>query len=330
MADPETYYEMLWDCAQCGTRGLLGDSHRYCPTCGAAQDAAKRYFPPVGEEIEAKNHQFVGIDWRCAYCTSPNSAAAAHCTHCGAGQDGTQAVATVADTQGAPMQAPAPASPPGPASRGSGWRWALALLALALVGLIALTALFTSKQELTATVAARTWQREIQIEQFGPVANSAWCDSLPADAYAITQSREQRSTQRIEDGQTCHDERIDKGDGTFVKHRACTPRYREQPVYDMRCRYQVNRWRSVRTARVGSETASTPMWPSPGPLNTLGTGLGAERTGARSERYGVSLRSGDKTWSCDVPEAVWNKYEEGTSVSVQVRRIGGVDCASLQ
>ena len=37
MADePETYYEMLWDCTQCGTTGLLGTTHRHCPSCGAA------------------------------------------------------------------------------------------------------------------------------------------------------------------------------------------------------------------------------------------------------------------------------------------------------
>lgn len=327
MSDTETYYEMLWDCAQCNTRGLLGDSHRHCPTCGAAQDAAKRYFPPVGEEIEAKNHQFVGIDWRCAYCDSANSAAAAHCTNCGAGQDGTKPVATVVDTPATPVQPPTPLSQP---PRSGGWRWALALLAGVLVALVALGVLFTSTQEVTAHVSGRTWQREIQIEQFGPVSDSAWCDSLPGDAYAVTRSQEQRSTQRLQDGEVCRDERIDKGDGTFVKHRECTPRYREQPVYDMRCKYQVNRWRTYRTVKAGPETAPTPMWPSIGNLSERTTGPGAQRAGARSERYVVSLQSGGKSWSCDVPEALWNKYEEGVSVPVQVRRIGGVDCASLQ
>ena len=55
MAEQETYYEMLWDCPQCGTLGLLGDSHRHCPTCGTAQDPTKRYFPTPGEEVEAKS-----------------------------------------------------------------------------------------------------------------------------------------------------------------------------------------------------------------------------------------------------------------------------------
>ena len=46
--------------AQSNTKALLGDSHRHCPTCGAAQDPTKRYFPEPGTEVEARNHQFVG------------------------------------------------------------------------------------------------------------------------------------------------------------------------------------------------------------------------------------------------------------------------------
>ena len=173
----------------------------------------------------------------------------------------------------------------------------------------------------------RTWQRDILIEQFGPVSDSAWCERLPGDAYAVRQSREQRSTQRIEDGQICRDERIDKGDGTFVMYWECTPRYREQAIYDNRCRFQVNRWRSTRTVKVGPGSAATPMWPSLSTMNGLTAGMGAEREGARSERYVLSLQSGSKTWTCDVPEAVWNKYQEGTNLPVQVRMTGSMDCA---
>ena len=332
MAEKEIYYEMLWDCSQCNTKGLLGDSHRHCPTCGAAQDPTKRYFPEPGQEVEARNHQFVGADWSCAYCSSPNSAAAAHCTNCGAGKDGTKPVATVVDTAATP--APVAAATPTAKPRSGWWRWAFALLALAVV---ALSILFTSKHETTATVAGRTWQREIQIEQFGPVSDSAWCDSVPGDAYAVSQSREQRSTRRVEDGQTCHDEPLDKGGGPFVKRRECTPRYREEPIYDNRCRFQVNRWRTYRTVRAGSQTAAAPMWPALGNVGSAATmnglaanAMGAERAGPRSESYVLQLQSGGKTWTCNVPEGVWNKYEQGSTAPVQVRMVGGVDCASLK
>lgn len=328
MAEKEIYYEMLWDCPQCNTKGLLGDSHRHCPTCGTAQDPTKRYFPEPGQEVEAHNHQFVGADWSCAYCNSPNSAAAAHCTNCGAGQDGTKPVATIVDTAAKPLEPVV--SPPSSKPRSSRWRWMLALIALAVV---ALGVLFTSKHETSATVAARTWQREVQIEKFGPVSDTAWCDNVPGGAYAISQSREQRSTRRIPDGQSCHDERIDKGDGTFVKHKECTTRYREEPVYDNRCRYQINRWQSYRTVSTGSQTAASPMWPSLGNVgnaNNLVNAMGAERAGPRRESYVLQLQSGGKTWTCNVPENVWSKYAQGSTAPVQVRVVGGVDCASLK
>ena len=323
--EKEIYYEMLWDCSQCSAKGLLGDSHRHCPTCGAAQDPTKRYFPEPGQEVEARNHQFVGADWSCAYCNSPNSAAAAHCTNCGAGKDGTKPVATVVDPTATPKVIAQPTK-----ARSGWWRWAFALLALAVV---ALGMMFTSKHEATASVAGKTWQREIQIEQFGPVSDSAWCDSMPSDAYAITQSREQRSTRRVEDGQTCHDERIDKGDGTFVKRRECTPRYREEPIYDKRCQYQVNRWRAYRTLKAGPETAAAPEWPSLGTLehaSGLVQTIGAQRAGPRRESYVLQLTSDKKNWTCNVPQNVWNKYEQGSTTPVQVRMVGGVDCASLK
>ncbi len=204
--------------------------------------------------------------------------------------------------------------------------------------MVALGFLFTSTHEATATVAGKSWQRQIQIEKFGPVSDSAWCDSVPGDAYAISQSREQRSTRRIEDGQVCRDERIDKGDGTFVKRRECTPRYREEPVYDNRCRYQVNRWRGYRTIQAGPQTAAAPMWPALGDMGSAGNNfggvvthaMGAERAGQRSEKYVLQLQAGGKSYSCNVPESVWQKYEQGTAAPVQIRLTGGVDCSSLK
>ncbi|MBI2746456.1 MAG: zinc ribbon domain-containing protein [Burkholderiales bacterium] len=331
MAEEEIYYEMLWDCTQCNTKGLLGDSHRHCPTCGAAQDPTERYFPKEGEEVEAKNHKFVGADWSCAYCSSPNSQAAAHCTNCGAGQDGTKPVALVADkATPEPLPSTMPTTAP---KRSMGWlRWVFAALALVVIGIVFL---FTSTKETTATVAQRTWAREIQIEQMGRVADSAWRDSVPGDAYGVSCSREQRSTKQVPDGQDCHTERVDKGDGTFVKRQECTTRYRDVPVYDDRCSYTVNRWRTVRSVKADTQNAMNPVWPTVSNLNANFPGggvgsLGSEREGTRHESYVLTLGSGGKTWTCNVPENVWSKYQEGATTPLKVRLTGGADCSSLK
>lgn len=346
MAESEIFYEMLWDCPQCATTGLLGSTHRHCPTCGTAQDPSKRYFPKPGEEVEVRNHRFTGVDWTCAYCATPNARAAVHCVNCGAGQDGAKPVALVQDSAAVPPSPPPAAPPPSPAQRPwwrQWWRWAL----LGVLMLAALWAwMFTQKHETSATVSQRSWAREVQVEQFMPLSQSAWCDSLPNDAYDITRSREQRSTRQVADGETCHDERVDKGDGTFVKNRVCTPRYRSEPVYHLQCHYRVNRWNGVGSRKASQVDAALPFWPTAGPAatpppGTLGSNradpanpgalrLGAQREGARTERYELVFTSGGKRWSCTVPEAVWIRYAEGASVSLQVRMTGGADCGSLR
>jgi uncharacterized protein YifE (UPF0438 family) len=58
--------------------------------------------------------------------------------------------------------------------------------------------------------------------------------------------------------------------------------------------------------------------------------LGSEREGPRRENYVLTLASGDKTWTCNVPESVWSKYQEGTKTPLKVHLTGGADCDSLK
>ncbi|MRR51802.1 MAG: hypothetical protein EG825_12980 [Rhodocyclaceae bacterium] len=329
MADDQTYFEMLWDCPVCNTQGLLGKAQRHCPMCGAAQDPARRYFPPPGTEVEARGHQFVGVDWRCAYCESPNSAAAAHCTGCGAGQDGSKPVAIVLDDAAVP--APVPPSAAVSPSKSARWPWVLGIALLVALGVFA--SLFFTTREALVEVASRSWEREIQIERLSEVSEAAWCDALPADAYAVTRSREQRSTRKVEAGQECHERRVDMGDGTFAKKQECTPRYRDEPVFDDRCQFRVKRWRVARSVRADSQLVANPVWPGVGALQPGPGGvssLGTEREGARRERYTLKLTAGGKSWQCDIPQSVWERYPEGSSTPLKVRLTGGADCGSLK
>src|SRR5688572_11159855 len=86
---------MLWECGACGTRGLLGKTNRQCPNCGAPQDPAKRYFPPPGQEKEAVNHTFDGVDKACPSCHTPNGARANNCRNCGTPLEGAAGVSLV-------------------------------------------------------------------------------------------------------------------------------------------------------------------------------------------------------------------------------------------
>lgn len=340
MADPtppNPTYQMLWRCTQCHTADLLALTQRFCPACGAAQDPDQRYFPPPGQEVEVKNHRYVGADWPCAYCEAPNAAASAFCTHCGAPKDGHKEVARVAspDEAATPPSPPsAPAQPAQPAATPSGFPWGKAVLAVLLLALVGWATLFFSRHDETAQVVQQQWARSVEIEQYTAVSESAWCDSLPAGAYQVSRGREQRGTRQVEDGQVCHDVRQDQGDGTFIKRRECETRWRDEPVYDDRCRFRLNRWQALRTDALQGDATLAPAWPQP----RLGNGwvangpalLGMQRLGARTERYEVKVRSSQgKEWTCTLPEARWAALRPHTPVTLAVRGTGGADCATL-
>jgi hypothetical protein len=351
-------YEMLWDCSSCGTTKLLGKTHRRCPNCGAAQDAKKRYFPPPGEEVAVEGHVFVGVDWHCGACQTPNSRAAEFCVNCGHPREGNVDVALVTDgpaktdAQGAAV---APPDEPGalratpefhfaaerqeaeaaaPETRGVLRRYAGRLAAGGaglLAAFFAVAVLWTEKVEVV--VERHEWVREIDIERMAARSDSAWCDSMPGDAYNVSRSREERSTRQVADGQECHDVRRDNGDGTFSTSRECSTKYRSEPVYDDRCRFTVNRWGLERTARSdGVRLIPEPAWPMV--RVSGGSCLGCEREGARRETLTVALRGRadhGKTWRCDIDSGRWRALGDGELREIEVRVLtGGAVCDTLQ
>ena len=352
-------YEMLWDCPSCGTRKLLGKSHRRCPNCGAAQDAKKRYFPPPGEEVPVEGHVFVGIDWSCGACQTPNSRAASFCVNCGHPREGNADVRLVSDGGGshggesadaanAAAEEPAPLRPmpefrfaaerseeagATPETKGVLRRYAgriIAGIGTLVLGFCSVAVLW--QEDVEVVVERHEWVREIDVERMAARADSAWCDSMPGDAYNVSRSREERSTRQVAVGEECHDVRSDNGDGTFSTSRECSTKYRSESVYDDRCRFTVNRWGLERTARnTGSGLSPGPSWPPT--FARVGSCLGCEREGARREVLTVALRSRadrGKTWSCDIDDQRWRMLGDGELRNIKVRVLtGGAVCDTL-
>ena len=326
----EPTYEMLWDCSACGTKALLGVSHRRCPNCGAPQDPTTRYFPKPGTEVLAQNHLYAGADWRCAACTTPNSKRALFCVNCGNPQAegnaavGVQAARKVVDGAVAPTDVAAPAGRPR-------WVWVAGALVVAVVAFV-LVAVFWQRPT-AVVVDAHAWRREIEVERFLARADSAWCDQMPADAYGVSRSREVRSHRQIPDGEDCHTVQHDNGDGSFSNQQVCTPRMRSEPEYSDKCRYTVNRWRTDRTeTAAGVGTSPAPAWPA---LRLrAGTCLGCEREGARREELTVELRAQRnpaRRYTCTLDDARWPAVADGAHGTVNVRVVGGgAVCGSLK
>lgn len=349
-------YQMLWDCPACGTAGLLGLDHRHCPSCGAAQDPARRYFPDEAHRIAVEDHPFHGADRLCPACESPNAAKAGHCVNCGSPLDEAKAVARRADQaagvtddvgkaaaeakarrEAARAQAQAQAAessgvaPPAGASgagRAAGFGLfavlgCLGLAVAAVVGFFLLNSMWA--EEGVFQVTGRTWERSVDVEELRAVAEEAWRDQVPAGARGTLCHREQRSTKQVADGQTCADKKVDKGDGTFSVVRDCQPKYRSEPVYDERCSYTVDRWVKVEAPRAEGTGSAPPTWPTV-------AGLGpTRREGARHERYGVKLTGPDgKAHDCSFPEARWTGMKEGSAWAGTTGGLtGALDCDGL-
>lgn len=323
----ERVYEMLWDCAACGTVGLLGKSQRRCPNCGSPQDVAKRYFPKPGEEVAVSGHKFEGADWRCEACTTPNGAAASFCQNCGNPKEGNKAAAVKADriVKNGMLEQALAAPPPKKASK-----LPFVVGAVVLVVGFIVAALFLIKHDATVDVMAHTWTRTIDIERFDAVHESSWCDSMPSDAYSVSRSREVRSHKQIPDGQECHDRQTDRGDGTFVVKTECKTKYRDEPVYDDKCSYSVDRWHKSREAVANGNLTIQPAWPQT--RFALTSGRGAEREAGRHERYTLQLREtkNAKTHECDYPEAKWRSVPDRSRHTIQVRLVGSAVCDTLK
>lgn len=314
--ESQGFFEMLWDCDHCDTRGLLARSQRYCANCGAPQNPDKRYFPREGEERRLDGHLYEGADRTCPACRAPQSARANNCTHCGSVMGGAAEVRGVADASG-PGVAPSPRR-----RRRRIWPFVLAVIAIFGAG-IWWRCIRT--REAQVVVAAHTWKCAVAIEEFNERTEEAWRNEIPPQAGSPTCYERERSTRQVEDGEDCHTERRDKKDGTFEQVKKCKPKYRSEPVKDSWCRFSMRRWKAIDEART-SGTGLSPAWPPHLPPDSAPAALGARRSGKRTQTLTLSFRDHG---TCDVDEPVWRKYADGQNLAAEVHASGDVACGSL-
>lgn len=316
-------YEMLWNCEYCGAKKLLGKTHRFCPSCGAPQNPDKRFFPDEEDKVAVEDHEYFGADKRCPNCETATSAKSKFCASCGGPLDEAAEVAR----KGGPAPAKKPSPPP---AAPKPWLKPL-LIGLPVAGAAVLAVCLFWTKTASVTVSGHEWKREIRIEKYGPERDDDWCGSMPSDAYDVSRSREVRSHKKIPDGKDCRTVKEDLGDGTFREREECTTRYREEPVYDDKCSYTVDRWRASRSAvSSGTGLSPAPAWPAP--KLREGTCVGCEREGAREETYTVRFAAGGKAHACGFSdEARWSGFKPGSKWSAKIRvATGGLVCGKLE
>ena len=348
-------YEMQWDCQFCGTKKLLGKTHRFCPNCGATQDPKSRYYPSDEEKVAVQDHVFVGADKVCPSCSTLNSAQSEFCQNCGA----PLAEAAGISTLGAETQAQGAAfvssgsrdvtkehfesemtrvgvMKPKNDAQPRNWKVIGAVVAVLAVVVIGILAALFMKKEATVVAASHSWEREIRVDLYDNFTQQNWWDSAPMgdNVFRGVCVSKQRSTRQVEDGEECSNVRVDQGDGTYRQERQCNTKYRSEPVYDDWCTFTGQRWdykRSVTTS--GTSVDQTPNWGEVTPNCNGQRSIGCEQESGRNETYNVQF-AGDKDikYTCDFPQAQWEtiKIESVWTVQVRVVDVKAADCATIK
>ncbi len=342
-------YEMVWDCKFCGSKNLPAKTYKFCSTCGAAQDARSRRFPSDEEKKAVEDYVSKGVNLICASCSSVNEGDAKFCQQCGASLE----KATQVDTVNAQVRGVNQAFTADDVrnidqeqfesemrrvgvikDEPTGMKKWMPLIIIGIIVLVigGLIFAFTRTRSGVAMVSGHNWERVIVVEQLQAIQQSAWCDAMPSDAYRVTSQRQQRSSRRVPDGETCSVQRVDQGDGTFREEQVCQTVYREEPIYDDRCTFTVDRWTQARQAdAVGSGLSIAPAWPMTNITRSCTNALGCEREADRYELYTVQFVSEGEAFECEVSADVWASIQEGTSWTLNFNAItGNPDCNSLE
>ena len=321
-----TSFQMLWNCPACDKVGLLGIDHRFCPNCGSTQDVNNRYFPPEGEEVEAKNHEYSGADWICEYCDTASSNSAKSCGHCGAAKDGTQGPKITID----PNETKEVESNP-PVESGallSKFKWPAigcgGILVL-LIGFMIFATLSTSEE--MRKIDHHSWKSSVKISKYHTFVDTAFCENMPRKVKLGFKSKVKRITQKkfgtkkVPDGEECKTVKKDKGDGTFKKTKQCKPKYKRLPLYKDYCHFTNVGWKVNRTLE-DSDKGMNFKYPEFS-LAKKGNCIGCERVDDKNMAYFVHIENQGKLNACSVEKPLWSSLKDGQDVIVGIKTIGG-------
>ena len=226
-----------------------------------------------------------------------------------------------------------------PATSGSGcYRLFLPVLG-AVFAVILLIVYLSWPRQREMTVQEQRWQRSVIVEQLQAVQEEGW--SIPNGGRRLSQRQavhhhnrvldrhETRTREVKEQVQVGTEEYVsgkrDLGNGFFediistrpvyeTRTRTETyrePVYREEPVYQTKYKYEIDRWRPLRTERLQA-TDTDPVWPV---LNLEER----QRAGPRNEKYSLVLTDAeDNRHEFNTTLDHWRRFPKGARCEVKM------------
>lgn len=360
-------YVGKWDCPICGTKRIPGWKNgrtvEICPSCGGPC-TGKWYLDNREMEIhDPKEVQDATKKraWTCGHCSHVNDADDTECDACGNARDvetgDTQFVAREYSPDDVPFanddvegpeiekltDTPEKKRKAITVSGRERLRAHEAAMAerklkrrkifLAIgAGLALLTFLLLWKKEIPVQIEGFSWERETDIENFGPVSESSW-DYPPSGAYSISSREEVHHYNSVFDHTECHNESYsyvcgttDNGNGTFSdtycsdSRQVCNDVYRDEPVYATRYYYTIDKWHFDHTEELKGND-HLPIWPT---YSKVASSPGTWRDGARRGVYRLHLVTPKrKQIRQKVPEERWMALEQGGELRGYQNRVFG-------
>lgn len=196
-------------------------------------------------------------------------------------------------------------------------KWIVAGVGLGLVAFVIFLLMW--KKEVEVKVVGFAWERKVDIENYGPIQESSW-SSPPSGAYSISSQSEIHHYNTVVIDRRCHTETstevcgtTDNGNGTFTdrycttEHEVCEDITREEPVYQTRYYYTIDRWHFDHTEQAKGDNKNA-YWPV---FSQTKTSPSVWREGKKGEEYWLKLLREDNTIeSQDVPFERWNKTKD--------------------
>ena len=207
------------------------------------------------------------------------------------------------------------------------------VIVLFTTGIIALV----KPKEVTMSVTEVSWNRTIDVEKYQTVEESNW--SLPQNARLLYSTKELHHYDTVLDHYETKSRKVSKeritgyntyytyndlGNGYFEEEKHSEPIYetyyeteyyeepvyREDPVYQTKYYYEIDKWLYERSVKTSGKDKS-PYW---GNLNLASD----ERESSKSQRYQITGIVNDKKKTYLISFDDWNKIDVGKDVKLKV------------
>lgn len=328
----EKTYEMLWDCKRCGTKKLLGLTHRYCPNCGGPQNPKDRYFPDEAEKVEVINHAYYGVDVICFHCNSANSRKNSNCVNCGAPlTDGDDVEATLISKSPSVIEKTNDKKSP------FFKRHKIIKLITVVVGIVVGIAGWISlnTKEISAQISDYQWNTTVRIEEFKVVSSSEWADAIPSDAYNRVCYSKHHHDDKVVSGshQECSSRNVDNGDGTYREIESCKTvnEYESIPIYKSYCNFKINRWAFLKNRNASGTHGQAIKYNALPATETCSSNIfGCRREAGSNLYYSATLKtlapSKVDIATCHIDKQLYDLHPEVVKVKI---KFNDIQCGSI-